>query len=261
MGMIVSFNKGLGPSEINRISQERTITIGANVADRKVSDVLKEVERVIKKIKIPSGYQVRIAGESEEMKKSFDSLRFALILSIVLVYMIMAAEFESITQPIIILTTIPLSLIGIFGALFLTGTSISVISLLGVIILGGVVVNNGIVLIEFINLMMRRGMNLVDAVVAASRARLRPILMTALTTLLGMLPMAFSGGKGSELRAPMAVSIIGGLTLSTILTLVVVPAIFILESEWRQKFKKSMGALGNKIKTYVSRFMPKNAEE
>ena len=159
-------------------------------------------------------------------------------MSLVMVYMIMAAQFESLSQPLIILFTVPLSLIGVMLALFVTNTSVSVVALLGVIMLGGIVVNNGIVLIDYTNLLMAKGKNMLDAVVEASLARLRPIIMTALTTVLGLVPMALAVGRGSELRAPMAISVMGGLLVSTFLTLVVIPSIFVLESEVRGKLRK-----------------------
>jgi len=162
-------------------------------------------------------------------------LRFALILSIILVYMIMAAQFESLTQPLIILFTVPLSLIGVLIALFATRTSVSVIALLGVIMLGGIVVNNGIVMIDYTNILMKKGKGVMEAVVGASKARLRPIIMTALTTVLGLLPMALAVGRGSELRTPLAISVMGGLLVSTFLTLVVIPSIFVLEDDVRKR--------------------------
>ncbi len=235
LGTVASFEKGMGPSEIKRIGQERTIMVSANVVDRKMSDIVEDVEKALGGIEIESGYVAKLAGESEEMNKSFNSLRFALILSILLVYMIMAAQFESLTQPLIILFTVPLSLIGVLLALFATSTSINVVALLGVIMLGGIVVNNGIVLIDYTNILMQNGKSVMDAVVEASLARLRPIVMTALTTVLGLFPMALAVGRGSELRAPMAISVMGGLFVSTFLTLVVIPSIFIIESEIRQK--------------------------
>jgi len=235
LGTMAAFEKGRGPSEIQRMGQERTITVGANVIGRKSSDVITDVEKMLKNMKFETGYMVKLAGESEEMKRSFNSLRFALVLSIVMVYMIMAAQFESLTQPLIILFTVPLSLIGVLVALLTTHTSISVVALLGVIMLGGIVVNNGIVLIDYTNLLMRRGKSVMDAVVEASLARLRPIIMTALTTVLGLLPMALAIGRGAELRAPMAISVMGGLITATFFTLIVIPSIFILESEIRGK--------------------------
>ncbi len=235
LGSVASFKKGKGPSEIKRLGQERTIIVSANVINRKISDVVADVEKMLKTMKFESGYFVKLAGESEEMRKSFNSLRFALILSIIMVYMIMAAQFESMTQPLIILFTVPLSLIGVLLAWFATNTSVSVVALLGVIMLGGIVVNNGIVLIDYTNILMRRGKNVMDAVVEASLARLRPIIMTALTTVLGLFPMALAIGRGAELRAPLAISVMGGLLVATFLTLVVIPSIFVLESEIRGK--------------------------
>jgi len=238
LGVLAKLERGRGPSEIKRVSQERTITLSADVSDRKIADVISDVEKLVAEMDIPAGCVVRLAGESAEMKKSFDSLRFALILSLVMVYMIMAAQFESLTQPLIILFSVPLSLIGVLVALFVTGTSISVIALLGVIMLGGIVVNNGIVLIDYTNILMSRGKNRFDAVVEASLARLRPIMMTALTTVLGLFPMALAVGRGSELRAPIAVSVMGGLMISTFLTLVVIPSVFLMEGELREKITK-----------------------
>ena len=246
LGMVASFEKGVGPSEIRRVSQEKTITISANMAGRKMSNVMGEVEKMIKGIKSKGNCRIRIAGESEEMVKSFNSLKFALILSIVLVYMIMAAQFESLTQPLIILFTVPLSLIGVLIALYATNTSVSVVALLGVIMLGGIVVNNGIVMIDYTNILMGEGKNVMEAVIEASRARLRPIIMTALTTVLGLLPMAIAVGRGSELRAPMAISVMGGLLISTFLTLVVIPSIFVLESEIRASIRVYAGKHFNK---------------
>ncbi|MFC1480444.1 efflux RND transporter permease subunit [Candidatus Omnitrophota bacterium] len=237
LGSVASFEKGKGPSEIKRLGQERTIVVTANVVDRKLSDVVADVESMLKKMKVESGYTVKLAGESAEMKKSFNSLRFALILSIVMVYMIMAAQFESLTQPLIILFTVPLSLIGVLLAWFATNTSVSVVALLGVIMLGGIVVNNGIVLIDYTNLLIKQGKSVIDAVVEASLARLRPIIMTALTTVLGLFPMALAVGRGSELRAPMAISVMGGLMVATFLTLVVIPSIFVLESDIRGRVR------------------------
>jgi HAE1 family hydrophobic/amphiphilic exporter-1 len=240
LGSVAQFEKGKGPSSINRVGQERTIMVYAGVANRKLADVTADVEGLLENMKFESGYRVKLAGESEEMNKSFASLQFALILSIVMVYMIMAAQFESLTQPLIILFTVPLSLIGVLVSLYVTSTSISVVAMLGVIMLGGIVVNNGIVLIDYTNILMQEGKGIYDAVVEASKARLRPIVMTALTTVLGLAPMALAVGRGSELRAPMAIGVMGGLIFSTFLTLVVIPAIFIVESDIRTQLKAKM---------------------
>jgi HAE1 family hydrophobic/amphiphilic exporter-1 len=230
---------GKGPSEIKRLDQERTILISANIFKRALKNVVGDITRAIKRLDIPEEYTVKLAGESEEMAQSFASLRFALIFSIILVYMIMAAQFESFWQPFIIMATVPLSIIGVLMALFITGTSVNVVAILGVIMLGGIVVNNGIVLIDYLNLLRSRGVSVEEAVIRASKARLRPILMTALTTILGLVPMALALGEGSELRSPMAISVIGGLFIATFLTLLVIPALYLLSHELRTKlFKK-----------------------
>lgn len=233
IGSMVDIVRGHGPSEIKRLAQERTITVDADIMDRRLAAVMADVQNFVNGLEVPSGYLVELTGETEEMQRSFHSLRFALILSLILVYMIMASQFESLSQPMIILFTVPLSIIGVLLALFVTGTSVNVVAFLGIIMLGGIVVNNGIVLIDYTNLLMRRGRSAYDAVVEASCARLRPIVMTALTTVLGLLPMALAVGRGSELRSPMAISVMGGLLVSTFLTLAVIPAVFLLERDIR----------------------------
>jgi HAE1 family hydrophobic/amphiphilic exporter-1 len=235
---VAKFGIGKGPSEIKRLDQERTIIISGNIFQRPLKDVSADVNKAINKLDIPEDFTVKLTGESEEMAESFNSLRFALIFSIILVYMIMAGQFESFSQPFIIMATVPLSVIGVLLALYLTHTSINVVALLGLIMLGGIVVNNGIVLIDYLNILRAKGKSAEEAVIEASKARLRPILMTAMTTILGLLPMALALGEGSELRSPMAISVIGGLFVSTFLTLLVVPAIYLLSYELSSLFRK-----------------------
>jgi len=242
LSSIARFGRGKGPSEIKRLNQERTIIISANIFKRHLKDVTKDITRAIKGLDISEDYTVKLAGESEEMVESFGSLRFALIFSILLVYMIMAAQFESLWQPFIIMATVPLSVIGVVVALFITGTSVNVVALLGLIMLGGIVVNNGIVLIDYLNLLRSQGLHVKDAVIEASKARLRPILMTALTTILGLLPMALAFGEGSELRSPLAISVIGGLFVATFLTLLVIPALYLWSQEISEKLIKNESA-------------------
>jgi len=254
LGTVANFERGKGPSEIKRLGQERTITIAAGIVNRKLSDVVNDVEKMLDQTKVRPGYTIRLAGESEEMKKSFDSLRFALIFAIVLVYMVMAAQFESITQPLIILFTVPLSLIGVLLALFATSTSVSVVALLGVIILGGIVVNNGIVLVDYTNILISKGKTPLEAVVESGKARLRPIVMTALTTVLGLFPMALAVSRGGKLMAPMAISVMGGLIIATFFTPFVIPSIFILENDIRGsivKFFKKETDKKNKQETNI----------
>lgn len=221
------FTKGLGPSEIKRLEQSRVILVSANFTGRSFNAVTRETQLAIDRLDIPSGFGVKLTGEKERVRESFNSLRFALIFSLLLVYMIMAAEFESLWQPFVIFFTLPMSLIGVgFGLLFM-GISLSALVLLGIILLGGIVVDNGIVLIEYVNILRRRGLDLEEALLEAGKRRLRPILMTSLTTIVGLLPLAFGLGKGSELRSPMALTIMAGLTTSTFLTLGVLPALFL----------------------------------
>ena len=227
LASVASFGKGKGPSEIRRLNQERMVLVYANIYRRPLKDAAKDVNDMIKKLSIPKGYIIKLAGETEEMKASFGSLRNAIIAAFLLVYMIMAALFESLWQPFIIMFTIPLSLIGVAWGLFFTRTSISAYVLMGVGILGGIVVNNAIVLVDCINLLVSKGMPVKDAAVHASKVRLRPILMTALTTILGLMPMAFLGGEGAELRRPMAITVMAGLTVATFLTLVVIPTVYL----------------------------------
>jgi HAE1 family hydrophobic/amphiphilic exporter-1 len=160
------------------------------------------------------------------MAVSFRSLQFALLLAVFLVYLVMASQFESLLHPFVIMFTIPLALIGAVFALAITGSTISVVVFIGLILLAGIVVNNAIVLIDFINQLRQHGMEKFEAIAEAGRSRLRPILMTTLTTVLGLLPLALGFGEGAEVRAPMAITVIGGLTVSTMLTLVVIPVMY-----------------------------------
>lgn len=234
---VAYITQGVGPSEIKRLDQQRVVLVTANIADRALDKVITDVGLLLQgiekeRIEEPGSkdkekdIMLALSGESQQMNESFKSLRFALILSILLVYMIMAAQFESLWQPFVIMFTVPLSLIGVFIALFLTHTPISVVVMLGVIILGGIVVNNGIILIDSINSMREKGVELIEAVVESGRTRLRPILMTTMTTVLGLLPLALGIAEGSELQSPMAITVMGGLIVSTILTLFVVPSAY-----------------------------------
>ena len=223
----VTFERGKGPSEIRRVGQERTVQIYAKIYDRGLEEVVNEVQGVLSKLKVPERYAVRLAGESEEVKESFNSLQFAFMLSVILVYMIMAAQFESLYQPFLIMFCLPLSLIGVAWALWISHTPISVVVILGVILLAGIVVNNGIILVDFINQLRARGVPLKEAVIEAGKTRLRPILMTAFSSAIGLAPLALGIGEGAELQAPMAVAVMGGILVATFLTLVVIPALYV----------------------------------
>ena len=230
--------QGRGPSEIKRYDQQRVIFVSANLYNKSLNAASGEVEDIISAIEIPEGYSVELIGETEEAAQSFKNLLFILILSFTLVYMIMASQFESTWQPFVIMFTVPFAIIGVALALVITGTSLNIVALLGVIILGGVVVNNAIVLIEYINQIREEGKSLTVAAMEASKIRLRPILMTALTTVLGLVPMAVAKGAGSELRSPLAITVMGGLILATMLTLWVIPVLFVIVAGMLERLKR-----------------------
>jgi HAE1 family hydrophobic/amphiphilic exporter-1 len=217
-----------GPSEVRRVAQERVAIISANIAYGDLGTAVEEARGIINTIAMPSGITAMVSGQNEEMQDSFTSMQFALALAVFLVYLVMASQFESLIHPLVILFTIPLALVGAVLALFLTGTTINVIAFVGVIMLAGIVVNNAIVLVDMINQLRSKGIEKTTAIMEAGRARLRPIVMTTLTTALGLLPMAIGFGEGAEVRTPMAITVIGGLLMSTLLTLVVIPVVYSL---------------------------------
>jgi len=215
-----------GLNQISRISQQRAAVISANISGRDLGSVSEDIKAVLASTQIPPQVTVELGGQNEELLDSYRNLRLALLLAIFLVYLVMAAQFESFVHPFIIMFTVPLGAIGVFFTLLLFGKSLSIIVFIGAIMLSGIVVNNGIVLIDYINRLRGRGESAYDAIVEAAKIRLRPILMTTLTTVLGLLPMALATGEGSEIRAPMALTVIGGLIGGTILTLLVIPSLY-----------------------------------
>ena len=218
-----------GPAEIRRLDQERVVVITANLAGRDLGSAVEEIEALAAGIARPEGFDVSMGGQNEEMVRSFDSMRFALLLAVFLVYLVMASQFESFLHPLVIMFTIPLGLVGSALALLAVDARVSVVVLIGLIMLAGIVVNNAIVLVDYVNTLRRRdGLPRLEAVLEAGRLRFRPILMTTSTTVLALLPMALGLGEGAEIRAPMAITVIGGLLLSTVLTLVVVPVVYTL---------------------------------
>ncbi|OQX79470.1 MAG: hypothetical protein B6D56_07025 [Candidatus Omnitrophica bacterium 4484_70.1] len=222
---VAKIEKGFGPIEIRRIEGERTLLLTASIYRMPLSKVVKKVNSIVKKNHIPQGYKVEITGEAQNMKESFNSLKFALILAIVFVFMIMASEFESLWQPFLIMFTLPLSIIGIIFLLLVTHSTLNVISLLGLIMLGGIIVNNGIVLVDYINFLRReKKLPLEEAINVASSRRIRPILMTSLTTILGLLPLSI--GKGTTIMQPLGIITMGGLLSATFLTPVVLPILY-----------------------------------
>ena len=216
----------VGPSEIRRVAQQRVALVTASLQYGDLGAAIDEIDGVLANLAVPTGLSTRIGGQSEEMADSFRSLLFALALALFLVYLVMASQFESLLHPFVIFFSIPLAAVGALWALWLTGTTISVVVFIGFLLLAGIVVNNAIVLIDLVNQLRAEGQDLVEALVEGGRLRLRPILMTTLTTTLGLLPLALGFGEGAELRAPMAIPVIGGLVVSTLLTLVVIPVLY-----------------------------------
>ncbi len=222
---------GYGPAAIHRQGGARVAELTGKTTAADLGKVLDRVRDRTATVSLPLGAKAVMAGQDEELKVSFDSLKLAMALAVFLVYAVMAMQFESLIYPFVILGSVPLGIIGIVAALFLTGTSISVLVLIGAIMLAGIVVNNGIVLVDAVNRRRRQeGQTLDEAIRGAGRERLRPIIMTTATTVLALLPMALGLGAGDELRAPLAITVIGGLTIATILTLVVTPCLYRLMS-------------------------------
>ncbi|MBN1639288.1 MAG: efflux RND transporter permease subunit [Ignavibacteriales bacterium] len=235
---------------IFRENQNRYVSVGASLSGLELSKAVADVENIINETPIPSEYQVIIGGSAEDQQEAFFYLGIAFLVAILLVYMIMAAQFESLVDPFIIILTVPLAVIGVFPFLFITGTSVSVMALVGLVMLVGIAVNNGIVLVDYINQQRRSGMELYQAVEAGSVARMRPVLMTALTTILGMIPLALELGEGAETWAPLARAVIGGLTATTLLTLVVIPIIYII-------FERA----GDRVKNFIKEIKEKRKKE
>jgi hydrophobic/amphiphilic exporter-1 (mainly G- bacteria), HAE1 family len=215
-----------GPAEIRRANGSRVAVITANLIGRDLGSVAADIEATLRGMTFPAGFDWRIGGQRQEMQTSFDSMRLAILLAVFMVYLVMASQFESLLHPLVILFSVPFSVVGAVLALWATGTTVSIVVLIGAILLAGIVVNNAIILVDYTNKLRREGRSKLEALKAAGRVRLRPILMTTSTTVLGLLPMALGLGEGSELRAPMAITVVGGLITSTVLTLLLIPVVY-----------------------------------
>ncbi|HON92234.1 MAG TPA: efflux RND transporter permease subunit [Sedimentisphaerales bacterium] len=216
-----------GPVLIERKDQERIITVTGEVSGRDMGSVIADVQARLREVPVPSGFSIGYGGDYEEQQKSFRELLFSCLLALVLVYMVMACQYESLRDPFVVMFSVPLAAIGVIAMLFYTGTTFNIQSFIGAIMLGGIVVNNAILLVDHTNLLRRRdGMAIREALEEAGRRRLRPILMTASTTVIGLVPLALGLGEGGEAQAPMARVVIGGLISSTLITLVFVPVVY-----------------------------------
>ena len=229
LGEIADISVTMAPKEINRNNQNRTGKVTAMLEkEYTLSGVTPDILEKLEEIQFPAKYSAKITGEEEKRAESFNGLSFALLLSIVLVYMVMASQFESLRHPFTILLTIPLAGVGCIYAFLLTGASLNMMAFIGIIMLAGIAVNNSILLVDAANKLKSSGLNLTEAIKAAAQQRIRPIMMTSLTTILALLPMCFGFGEGASLRSPMALAVIGGLFTSTVMTLVVIPCVYYL---------------------------------
>jgi HAE1 family hydrophobic/amphiphilic exporter-1 len=242
VGQVATIEKGEGPIQITRENQARRVTVTANIAGRDLGSVVRDIRGRLDPIEkqLPPGYFLEYGGSYEQMSDAFKILAAAFLLASLLVYMVMASQFESFRHPIIIMFTIPLGLIGVVLGLLIAGKSVSLPVLIGFILLAGIAVNNGIVMIDYINQLWRGGQDKREAIITGAVTRMRAVLLTALTTILGMLPMALSTSEGSEFRAPMAITVLGGLTATTFLTLFIIPVVYSLFE--RVSYKKAKAA-------------------
>ncbi|MBI1964457.1 MAG: efflux RND transporter permease subunit, partial [Candidatus Rokubacteria bacterium] len=232
LSTIAEITKSSGPVDIERKSQQRIVRVSANAVGRDLGSVSEELEAKFKQFPLPAGFSIRLGGQTEQQREAFSSLYFTSLLALILVYMVLASQFRSLKDPFTIMFSVPMGLIGVFWALYLTNTTLSTTSFMGIIMMVGIVVSNGVLLVEYINERRRRGEPIDIAVPRAGSIRLRPILMTTLTTTVGLLPMALAFGVGTEANQPLAIAVIGGLLVSTFFTLVLIPTLYVMFEEW-----------------------------
>ncbi len=243
LGSVAEVRQGVGPVMIERKYQQRLIKITAQPSGRDLGAIAMDLEDKLKAVPLPPGFTFQLAGQIQQQREAFGSLKFTSLLAIILVYMVMASQFRSLLDPFIIMFSVPLGMIGVIWALFLTRTTLNVTSFMGIIMMVGIVVSNGVLLVEYMNELRRHGLGLREAVITGGRTRLRPILMTSLTTLVGLLPMALGIGTGSEANAPLARAVIGGLAVSTALTLLLIPTLYVmLEERFPRRMEDAEGS-------------------
>lgn len=226
LGDVAKITEGTGPSQINRYAKQKEIRIGANLSNRLLGEALADINERVKNLKIDAGYSIEVVGEGQQQEESFVNMLLSLLLAIVFVYIVLAAQFDSFVYPFSIMLALPMSIIGAVIFLLIFGSSISVISLIGIIMLMGLVTKNGILLVDYTNVLREKGLTRFEALIQAGPTRLRPILMTTFAMIFGMMPVALALGEGSEFRAPMGQAVIGGLITSTLLTLFIVPVVY-----------------------------------
>ncbi|MBS0150010.1 MAG: efflux RND transporter permease subunit [Nitrospira sp.] len=229
---VASLKLNAGPVKIDRKYFQRVIHLTANPTTRTLGEIADDLESAFSELQLPAGFSIKLAGQIQQQRETFHGMQFAIILALLLVYMVMAAQFKSLIDPFIIMFSVPMGLPGVILILFLTNTTLSTASLMGIIMMFGIVVSNGVLLVDYTNVLRRRGALLQSAVVTAARTRLRPILMTSLATIFGLLPMAIGLGTGGETNAPLARAVVGGLSVSTLLTVFLIPTLYMILEEW-----------------------------
>jgi HAE1 family hydrophobic/amphiphilic exporter-1 len=223
---IVNITQGVGPSKINRYARQKEIRVDANLDKRFLGVVLADINKETSKLQIDAGYSINVIGQGQTQSESFGNILLSLMLAIVFVYIVLAAQFDSFIHPFSIMLALPMSIIGAVLMLLIFKSSVSVMSLIGIIMLMGLVTKNGILLVDYTNVLRERGLSRFDALIKAGPTRLRPILMTTFAMIFGMVPVALALGEGAEFRAPMGQAVIGGLITSTLLTLFIVPVVY-----------------------------------
>ncbi|ABR47715.1 acriflavin resistance protein [Alkaliphilus metalliredigens QYMF] len=234
------------PFQIDRIDQQRVVTVTGEIGDRDLQSIMRDIDGALKEYPLPPGYTYEIGGQGLQMGDTMNALLFALVMAIGLVYLVMAAQFESWMHPFIIILSVPTALAGGLLGLFITGKSLGLTAMIGIVMLAGIVVNNAIVLLDYINTLRAAGKDRTDAITTAGPIRLRPILMTTATTVLGLLPVAIGIGEGAEAQAPMGIVVIAGLLLSTILTLVLIPTVYTLVDDFSTGIKNKLKGTSKK---------------
>jgi HAE1 family hydrophobic/amphiphilic exporter-1 len=242
LGHIAKVKRGLGPAQIEHLDGSRVVTVGANAEGRPLSAVVADIEKRIGSIAMPPGYSRKQGGETEDQNEVFGRILIALATAIMLMYFILVIQFGSFLEPIPIMASLPMSLIGVMLAMLITGSTLNLMSMIGVIMLMGIVAKNAILLIDFAKHAEKSGMSREEAIIEAGGVRLRPIMMTSVAIVAGMLPVAIGAGEGGDFRAPLGRAVIGGVITSTLLTLLVIPTFYDIITRWRdaaiRRFKR-----------------------
>jgi HAE1 family hydrophobic/amphiphilic exporter-1 len=244
LNQVATVREATGPNQINRRDLTREVAVNANAFGRSTGDVSNDIRAQLETIQFPPGYRYQFGGSTKNMKESFGYAVSALAMAVIFIYMILASQFKSFLQPLALMTSLPLTLIGVVLALMMFGSTLSMFSVIGIVMLMGLVTKNAILLVDFAIRMREQGMDRSQALLHAARVRLRPILMTTLAMVFGMVPLAFALSEGAEQRAPMGQAVIGGVVTSSLLTLVVVPVVYCYLDDLAQWFRRRRPAGG-----------------